>query len=537
MAGLRGEPSKADELYEFLALMTLGACCWYFAQIGGMSDRLEHLSVERHLFSFILLALCVGVGALVAMVRKSLQLRRAIHARIMAEQLAEATARHDALTGLANRRLFSEALQNMLNRGVADSFAVMLIDLDRFKPVNDIHGHAAGNAVLCTIADRLLEIAPPGATVARLGGDEFALLMPIGTSEITLASLAEQVTGAVRQPIEWNRSEVQVDATIGIAFTSPELRDADALLHAADIAMYQGKREGRGTYRFYHSDMERALRERAQMETELRAAIANDEIRPHFQPIVSLPGKELVGFEVLARWSHPRRGEVGPDEFIRIAEDTGMIGSLFYSVLRQACTDARNWPSDLILAVNVSPRQLPDPRLANAVHAILTQTRFPPGRLEIEVTESALINDVEAARFALASLQALGVRIALDDFGTGYSSLFHLREFKFNKLKIDRSYVTEAASGSEEARLVDAIIQLGSSLSLQTTAEGVENESSLGWLADQGCTFGQGYLFGRPLPREETEALIRNTWRTGRVEILVEPYLDTKIKRLRPRAH
>ena len=413
----------------------------------------------------------------------------------------------------------------------------MLIDLDRFKPVNDIHGHAAGNAVLCTIADRLLEIAPHGATVARLGGDEFALLLPVGMSEIAVTSLAEQVTATVRRPIEWDQSEVQVDATIGIAFTSPELRDPDALLHAADRAMYQGKREGRGTHRFYHADMESALRERAQMETELRHAIANDEIRPYFQPIVSLPGQELVGFEVLARWRHPRRGEVGPDEFIRIAEETGMIGSLFYSVLRQACTDARNWPNDLILAVNVSPRQLPDPRLASSVHNILTQTRFPPGRLEIEVTESALINDVEAARIALASLQALGVRIALDDFGTGYSSLFHLREFKFNKLKIDRSYVTEAASGSDQARLVDAIIQLGSSLSLQTTAEGVENESSLGWLSDQGCTFGQGYLFGRPLPTKETEALIRNTWRTGRVEIIVDPFRDGKVKRLRPRAH
>jgi EAL domain-containing protein (putative c-di-GMP-specific phosphodiesterase class I) len=243
--------------------------------------------------------------------------------------------------------------------------------------------------------------------------------------------------------------------------------------------------------------------------------ISRGEFEPFFQPIVKLPSKELVGFEALARWNHPTRGLIVPDNFVPVAEQTGMIADLFYSLLRQACSTARNWPPHLLLSVNVAPQQLLDPRLPQQILAILTETGFAPSRLEVEITETAIINDLEAARSALTSLQNIGVKIALDDFGTGYSSLYHLRELRFNKLKIDKSYVTSLMQGSEGAKLVNAIIQLCTSLGMETTAEGIETSSNLDWLSHQGCTFGQGYLFGRPMPKEAAERFLETRRSAG----------------------
>jgi len=281
-----------------------------------------------------------------------------------------------------------------------------------------------------------------------------------------------------------------------------------SLLHAADVAMYQGKRDGRGTFRFFHLEMGHALKVRARMEAELRLGIERGEIEPFYQPVVQLPGRELIGFEVLARWRHPEQGLLGPADFIALAEETGMIADLSWALMRKACTDAKSWPGHLQLAVNISPLQLQDKQLPERVLAILTETGFAPGRLEIEITETALVNDLESARIALKSLQNFGVRIALDDFGTGYSSLYHLRELQFDKLKIDRSYVASIALSEDRAKLVDAIIALGSSLGLSTTAEGIETAASVGWLADQGCTYGQGYLFGKPMNKATTDGLL-----------------------------
>jgi predicted signal transduction protein with EAL and GGDEF domain len=299
-----------------------------------------------------------------------------------------------------------------------------------------------------------------------------------------------------------------VDVTIGIAVVTPEDNDANVILHAADLAMYEGKRSGRGKFCFFRSEMDVTLKARAQLEADLRLGIGRGEIAPFFQPIVKLPSKEIVAFEVLARWNHPTKGLLLPEIFIPVAEETGMIADLFYSILRQACSSARNWPSHLHLAVNVSLQQLQTPRFPERVLAVLTANGFPPSRLEIEITESALILDLEAARSALKSLQNLGVTIALDDFGTSYASLYHLEELRFDKLKIDRSYVSNLEQGSERAKLVDAMLYLGASLSMQTTAEGIETSSNLEWLSDQGCTFGQGYLFGRPMPGDAAERLL-----------------------------
>ena len=495
-----------NELFEVLALMTMGACVWFIGGKFGVFDAVAGYALKNHLIDVLTLSTCMMVGVFAASMRKSIMLRKAIAARIAAEALAEATSRHDALTGLANRRLFREMLELALAaRQPDDRLAVMLIDLDRFKPVNDVHGHAAGNAVLCAIADRLRAIVPPGATVARLGGDEFVALLPSSGDEEAIVDLAKRMIAELRKPIPWKHGQVEVDSTIGIAVTTPDNQDSETLLHAADIAMYQGKREGRGTFRFFHAAMDVALQARAQLEADLRRAITRGEIAPYYQPIVSLPTRALAGFEVLARWNHPTSGLIAPDDFIPVAEEAGLISDLFFSLLRQACLDARSWPPHLQLAINLSARQLQDHQLPARILAILTETGFAPSRLETEITEAALINDLDAARAILTSLQNLGVTIALDDFGTGYSSLYHVSELKFNKLKIDKSYVTTLEQGSERAKLVDAIIQLGASLSLQTTAEGIETDANLDWLSDQGCNFAQGYLFGRPMPKEAAD--------------------------------
>ena len=488
--------------------MFIGASLWLIGFRFGLFDRIGHFAFDHGLLNFVILSGFMGLGALIATIRKSAVLRKAVAARASAEVAAAASARHDSLTGLSNRRFFYETLEEALAQVASGkNYAVMVIDLDKFKPVNDLHGHGAGNAVLCTVAERLMNLASDGSAVARLGGDEFAVLCPYSGDQLVLSALAQRIIVAIQQPIAWNQGHVEVSCTIGIVVTTTERSDIDALMHAADVAMYQGKRGGRGMFCFFQAEMHAAVRARAQMELDLREAITNKRIVPHFQPIVALPSKSIVGFEVLARWEQPNRGPIAPDVFIRVAEETGMIGELYYGVLRRACADALNWPAHLSLSVNISPTQLQDPLLPVKTLGILTETGFPPQRLEVEITEAALINDLVAARAALMSLQNLGVKIALDDFGTGYSSLYHLRELRFDKLKIDRSYVTALRQGSDDATMVDAIIQLGASLSLQTTAEGIETETNLEWLSKRGCSFGQGYLFGRPVNGEDAARL------------------------------
>ncbi len=306
-----------------------------------------------------------------------------------------------------------------------------------------------------------------------------------------------------------------MDATIGIAIGSAGAHDPETLLHVADVAMYEGKRQGRGVWRFFRPEMDEALKTRAMLESELRAAIAGDQIKPFYQPIVKLPHRELAAFEVLARWRHPTLGEIPPETFIPIAEECGLIADLFARLLKAACLEARSWPSHIRLSVNISPQQIQDPQMPQKLLAILSQARFPARRLEVELTERALINDIEAARVALASLQNLGVSLALDNFGAGYSILSHLSELRFSKLKIDRSFVSSLSSGGDRALLVDAILQLGANLSLSTTAEGVETAEHCEWLASQGCSHGQGYLFGRAMARSDAEAYIRGSYGSG----------------------
>jgi diguanylate cyclase (GGDEF)-like protein len=488
---------------EFFAFVAWGIFAWKFTTVFNTFEQM-YLLARSHdswmLDEAFMLMFCLSFAFMVGVVRRSNLLRSEIERRQVAEQQADALARHDVLTGLPNRRVLTDELGKMIARGQREvrPFAVLLIDLDRFKPINDIHGHAAGDATLCEIADRLKSMMRKGEMAARLGGDEFVLLMEAGSEQAMRA--ANRILTRLREPITIDRLKVSVDCTIGIAMFPGDGRDPDELLHAADLAMYRAKKEERGTFRFFEASMDTDLRARAAMEAELRRAIPAGEIKPHYQPVFALENRSLLGFEVLARWHHPDRGLLPPSVFITVAEDTGLIAELSYEILRQACLDAKAWPSHLMLAVNISPLQLRDRSLAPRILAILHETGFPPQRLEIEITENALVADLDLARATLSALQNLGISVALDDFGTGYSSLYHLRELRFDKIKIDRSFVQTMSYNEESAKIVDAIVGLGKSMGLLTTAEGVETPEHMQKLNQLGCEYAQGFHLGKPMP-------------------------------------
>ena len=497
------------ELYELLCLLLTAECLWLVGRQLDLFSAMGEFAARNRLMDYVMLGFCMSFGLYAAALRKSHKLRQAVASRDAAQTEAEAVARHDAMTGLANRRFFKELLAARLSHpSHAVSTAVLLIDLDRFKTVNDAHGHAAGDTVLCTMADRLRSLLPPNSVAARLGGDEFASIVDFGADVESLGRLCKALVVEMGRPVACGQGKVQVGTTIGVAIRSEDQADPDALLHAADIAMYEGKKDGRGTFRFFLKEMDQSLKARALLEHELRVGIESGQIEPFFQPLVSLVDEQLIGFEILARWRHPSRGLLLPDVFITVAEETGMIADLCWSVLRQACLGARSWAPHLQLAINIAPQQLRDPRMSERIMSILSETGFSPTRLEVEITETALIEDLDAARAALKALRGLGIRIALDDFGTGYSSLYHLRELKFDKLKIDRSYVS-LGKDDERSKLVNAMINIGTSLGMVTTAEGIESVGNMDWLAGQGCTYGQGYFFGKPMAKDAVDAWVR----------------------------
>jgi diguanylate cyclase (GGDEF)-like protein/PAS domain S-box-containing protein len=443
------------------------------------------------------------------------KLQQAHQAAEAAQQLAFSLARHDALTGLPNRRVFSEVLEKAIakaNRGTS-VHAVLIIDLDRFKPVNDIHGHAAGDAVLCEVANRLKDVVRGSDTVARLGGDEFAVVLDCASDTKApgeaAIQLAERVIQAVKGPITYDNRTIEVGASIGIAICPTDGRDADTMLHAADMAMYRAKQESRGTFRFFQRSMEAELRAQASLEEDVRRAVAGREIEPHYQPLIKLSENRLIGFEILARWHHPTRGDVPPDVFIPVVERLGLIADLTYTLLRRACQEAKNWSPEITIALNVSPFHLGDPLLPVKFLAILSETGFPPTRLEIEVTEHAVTHNLDAAQRTVKTLQDLGIKISLDDFGTGYSNLSHLRQFRFDKIKIDRSFVQSMETDAGNAKLVQSILDLARNLGLPTIAEGIEHLATLRQIVAAGGEFGQGFYFAKAMPAAEVETMLR----------------------------
>ena len=420
-----------------------------------------------------------------------------ISEREAAEARAQSLARHDPLTGLANRRHFLEELDRRLTLIGNEScaFALLFVDLDRFKPINDVHGHAIGDQLLQVIATRLSSCLRDDSFVARLGGDEFAVLLEDAKDREGVASAARRVLHELSAPILVNGLKLAVGASIGIALCPEDGRDAAELLQRGDAAMLRAK-EDRGAYKFFDSSIDEELKWKAALETELRTAIPNGDIVPYFQPVVRLDTGALAGFEVLARWPHKLRGMISPTQFIPVAEEAGLVDAMFWALLAQACRKSLDAPGEFMLAVNISPSQVRDQWFPEKVLRTLRETGFPAQRLEIEVTESAMIGDMERAKRSLLSLKNQGVKVALDDFGTGYSSLFLLRALPIDKLKIDRSFVSSLTADRENATIVRALVGLGNALGLEVTAEGVEDGPTAEALTAMGCEFAQGYLFG-----------------------------------------
>ncbi|HEX8901923.1 putative bifunctional diguanylate cyclase/phosphodiesterase [Vitreimonas sp.] len=420
-----------------------------------------------------------------------------INERQAAEALAQTLARHDPLTGLANRRHFLEELERRLALvGEEQSaFALMFIDLDRFKPINDVHGHAIGDQLLQVIATRLNGCIRDDSFAARLGGDEFAILVEGPGGREGVAAAARRILHELSAPILVNGLKLTVGASIGVALCPEDGHDAAELLQRGDAAMLRAK-EDRGAYQFFDSSIDEELKSKAALETELRTAIPGGDIVPYFQPVVRVDTGELAGFEVLARWPHRERGMISPVAFIPVAEEAGLVDAMFWALLAQACRKALEAPGEFILAVNISPSQVRDQWFPEKVLRTLRETGFPARRLEIEVTESAMIGDVARAKSSLLSLKNQGVQIALDDFGTGYSSLFLLRELPIDKLKIDRSFVARITTDRENQTIVGALVGLGKALGLKVTAEGVEDAATADALRAMGCELAQGYLYG-----------------------------------------
>lgn len=416
-------------------------------------------------------------------------------------------AHHDALTGLANRLLFherlKEALEQRQQRG--DEAALLCLDLDHFKQVNDTLGHPAGDALLTAVAKRLLACVRESDVVARLGGDEFAILQRDAGQPERAGALAQRVIETLSAPYDLGDDRIVVGASVGIVIATPEISSADLLLRSADIALYRAKGSGRGTFCFFEEVMNEQVQARREVELDLREALGRSEFEVFYQPVFNLNAKRVVGFEALLRWRHAKRGLVSPSEFIPIAEELGLIVAIGEWVMAQACKEAVNWPDDVKVAVNLSPVQFRSVGLVDAVQRALEGSGLAAQRLELEITESALLEGSEAVLSTLHQLRALGLRTALDDFGTGYSSLSYLRSFPFDKLKIDQSFVREMTSNPDCMAIVIAVLSLAHDLGMTTTAEGVETEEQLELLRRTGCTEVQGFLFDRPRPAGEIQ--------------------------------
>ncbi len=422
-------------------------------------------------------------------------------------------ALHDPLCGLPNRMYFGERLEAMIDevkRG-GPTAAVFYIDLDHFKDVNDTLGHPIGDELIRSVTVRLSRTLRGDDLVARLGGDEFAVLTPSAPDIPTVQAIAGRIIAALCMPYAINGHTIVIGASIGIALIDQRAGGAADIMRYADMALYRAKNEGRNRACIYDSAMDADLVQRKRLENDLRTAIENESLHLVYQPVVNASGETLIGVEALARWNHPERGEIGPTEFIPIAEHSGLIIELGEWVLRRACLDGKAWPS-LTVAVNVSPLQFRRTDFVDVVERILAETEFEPTRLELELTESTLLGNVDTAETAMLRLKALGVRLALDDFGTGYSSLLYLRRFPFDKLKIDHSFVRSIEKAADAAAIVHAVVSLGRGLGMKVTAEGVETAEQQLFLRAAGVHSMQGYRFGKPMPETEIGFRLSKPW-------------------------
>jgi diguanylate cyclase (GGDEF)-like protein len=421
----------------------------------------------------------------------------------------EYMAHHDALTDLANRVLLNERLEQALGRRIhrEEMVAVHHLDLDQFKAVNDTFGHPAGDKLLKIVAERLRGLVRETDTIARMGGDEFVIVQAPIKNPADATTLAQRIIALISEPFDIDGHQAVIGASIGIAVGPGDGLRPDRLLRNADLALYRAKGDGRGTFRFFESAMDLQMQTRRVMERDLRKALSGGEFELYYQPVVNLASNEISGFEALIRWNHPEKGLVAPATFIPLAEEIGFIVPIGEWVIRQACATAAQWPDNLHVAVNISAIQFRSPGLMQVIVGALAATGLQPTRLEIEITETVLLQNRETTLAVLHQLRALGVRIAMDDFGTGYSSLTYLQCFPFDKIKIDRSFVKDITENAGSLNIVRAVAALANGMGMTATAEGVETREQLDKITSEGCTEMQGYLFSKPLPAAEIERL------------------------------
>ncbi|WP_375208494.1 putative bifunctional diguanylate cyclase/phosphodiesterase [Hyphomonas jannaschiana] len=480
-----------------------------FDYVLHLSDAHEHWELDEILTTLMVLPIGLGIYAK----RRLDDTRQELRRRKAAEEAASQMALHDPLTGLANRRKAQIEISAALEEAESTPVTIVSLDLNRFKPVNDLHGHAAGDELLLAVGARLVNAAGPDASVYRFGGDEFCILLRGAFSEDELLARVEAIYLAFDRRFDLSEVSVSVGASVGVTTTSDPADSIDTLLAQADAAMYRCKQAGRSGFSFFEAGMEVAALRRAKIEDELRSALAEDRIQAHFQPLVRLEDKAVIGYEALARWCMGDGTCREPEDFITIAEEAGLISDIFYAVLRKAARAARSWPGDMKFSVNLSPVQFNDPWLVERILQILVDEGIAPGRLEIEVTENALVGDFQIARDVLWALKKQGIHISLDDFGTGYSSLRHLSELPFETLKIDRSFISNLSSDETAQTIVRTVTSMAHSLGLSVTAEGIDSVDNAMTVTEYGCDVGQGFLFGRPEARgtsgertEETDA-------------------------------
>ena len=438
------------------------------------------------------------------------KLKSEMAVREEADAKSQYLAYHDSLTGLGNRLLFKQQLDMALQDEwqAPASVAVLFLDLDGFKGINDTLGHSIGDQLLRSTASRIRDVLPESARLARLGGDEFALLQTSVEQPSSAIALARDIIAAVGRQSTIDGYDATISASVGIALADEGAIGAEDLLKCADIAMYNAKANGPGNYRLFDPEMDAAVQVRAALERDMRQGLAQGAFRLAYQPLVNLATQKVSSFEALLRWNHPERGAVPPLEFIPLAEETGLIVRLGEWVLREACCTAMNWPDDVAVSVNLSAVQFAKGNLIGTVMNALASSGLPASRLELEITESILLDRSEHNLNILDQLRELGVRVALDDFGTGYSSIGYLRSFQFDKLKIDRSFVKDLLQDEKNLAIVRAIVGLGASFGITTTAEGVETEDQRNCLVQEGCTEVQGYLYSKPVFAEEIAGLM-----------------------------
>jgi len=422
----------------------------------------------------------------------------------LAEERIAYLAHNDALTGLVNRSQFNDDLTKMLERNQLNlDWSVFYLDLDGFKNVNDTFGHGVGDKLLSQVATRLRKNVSEEDIVARLGGDEFAILCRSAGSVNSVSALADKLVQNMCQPFEVNGHLIETGVSIGVALSAQSGASSDSILYNADLALYRAKADGRGTFRLYEHEMDEIAKQRRSLETDLRMALRNGELSLSYQPLVSSDNLRTTGFEALARWNHPVRGNVPPSDFIPVAERMGVISEIGDWVIREACREANTWSEHLTIAVNLSPHQFLDNKIIPTVTEALKNSGLNPARLELEITEGLFMDKTEEVMFALRELKSMGVSIAMDDFGTGYSSLSYLLKFPFDKLKIDRSFIASINEDEVAKNVLEAITKLGNVLDLKVTAEGVETSGQADLLHDMNCTHYQGYLFGKPLTQDQ----------------------------------